>query len=205
MNEIVFLHVIRQLARTVNTNAMYKLLKIKLLFWLRTQYSNSMEQRYFQTMYVFIYKSEKHSFLTLLFLHLLLSCMTVITIQSIINVIFWFILWQLSKIGITGRIIQNLLFCSTVLMTLITQLFALVITNDYLRQIKPINIRLTMHHIQFNNMHLTQRQKIVTLKEIETKLDSDRMEIRFTNIINNYEHNRNYLQNFQFPLILSIR
>ena len=154
LNEIVILHVIRQLGRTVNTNAMYKLLKIKLLFWLRAQYSNSMEQKYFQTI-----------------------CMTVITVQSIVNVLFWYIMWQLYADGISGEIIQNLILFSTLIFTLITQLFALLITAKYLRIIKPINLRLTAENIEFNTMHTTQKHKLVTLKDIENKLDTERMEM----------------------------
>eukprot|EP01084_Bolivina_argentea_P193098 331342_1 len=154
LNEIIFLHVLRQLAKTINTNAMYKLLKIKLLFWLRSQYSTSMEQKYFQTV-----------------------CMTVITVQSVINVILWLIFWYLANNAIHGYIIQNLIFSSTLIFTLITQLFALAITANYLREIKPLNMRISENFIQFNTMHTTKRHKIVTLKEIENKLDADRMEM----------------------------
>lgn len=48
---VYFLFALRQLIRTTNTSSNFKLLKVKLLCWLRTSYSNSMEQRYFQTMF----------------------------------------------------------------------------------------------------------------------------------------------------------
>ena len=52
--------------------------------------------------------------------------MTVITIESFMNVIFWSILWYLSKNNISGYIIQNLIWITMLIFTLMTQLFALL-------------------------------------------------------------------------------
>ena len=114
-------------------------------------YSNSIEQRYFQTI-----------------------CMSVITIQSIVNVIFWYILWHLYNIGFSGQIIQDIVWGSTLIFTFITQLFALWITDGYLRQIRPSNMTLTRENLDI----IEQRNnKTITLKDIEHSLDEDRMEM----------------------------
>ena len=124
---------------------------MKLLFWLRGQYSNSMEQKYFQTI-----------------------CMPVITIQSTVNMLFWHTLWQLHDTGVQGKVIQNIACGITLIFTVITQLFALLITATYLKQIRPSKTRLTRENLDLNDLHnFHKSNKTVTLKGIERSLDED--------------------------------
>ena len=59
------------------------------------------------------------------------------------------------------------------IVTLMTQIFSLLITPKYLRYVKAINMSNNTHLISFN------RKKIINLKDIENKLDDDRMEMNF--------------------------
>eukprot|EP01083_Nonionella_stella_P079374 217733_1 len=146
LNEVIFLHVLRQLSHTINTNAMYKMLKIKLLYWLRTCYTQSLEQKYFQTV-----------------------CMIVITIHSVINMLCWSIFWYLSSHNMAGSVIQTLIFSYTLIFTLATQLFALLITSKYLKEMRDDH---TIHTIR-----AMRPSNIVTLQDIERRLYTDRLEM----------------------------
>jgi len=152
VTEITILFAARQLLRTLSTGSLFKLLKLKLLCWLRASYSNSMEQLYFQTI-----------------------CMTVVTLVSCLNVLFWCIMFSLSETEVTGYYIENLEWLSMLSGSSLVVLLSLTMTDDYIKALRPISVSRSaeLRRIRLSSISGDNRHRMVILSDVEEKLGSD--------------------------------
>jgi len=152
--QITLLFSVRQLLRTVNTSSMFKMLKLKLLCWLRASYSNTMEQRYFQTI-----------------------CMTVITLVSVSNVVFWCIVFSLGLEHVTGYHIEDFLWVSTLICSMLAVILSCAMTAGYIKRTKPLTSTgcYDLERIRLSQLYGDHRHRLVIIADVEEKVNAEEM------------------------------